>query len=574
MTYTVSDQRESINNIFFDYFAKLAAAPGGIAKLRELILQLAVQGKLAPQNPEDEPASVLLERIKAEKARLVKEGKIRKSEPQPQVVEDEVPYAVPKGWEIVRLGDVVNYNGRQKIDPKNIPKDAWLLELEDIEKDTSRIVQRLSAGKRNPQSTKSSFKKGDVLYGKLRPYLNKVIVADEDGYCTTEIVPICIYSGLIPKYLMFSLKSPEFIDYVNYKSYGMKMPRLGTNDAISAILPLPPLPEQHRIVEKVDMLMKLCDELESREAMQREKQAKLGIAAITSLTEAEDSEAFADAWVRLCNEFDLIFDTPENVALLRQAVLQLAVQGKLVPQNPEDEPASVLLERIKVEKTRLEKEGKIKKMKPLPPVAEEEMTYVVPKGWEWVRLGELGEFLGGSTPSKNRSDFWNGDIPWVSPKDMKTKYIHTTELMISKKALENSRLRLIPKNSILIVARSGILKRILPVSINKIECTVNQDLKVIIPYHNVYSEYVHLMLKGHENFILQKLVKGGMTVQSLKYSEFELQPFPLPPLAEQQRIIEKVDTLMKLCDKLEAQIQKRQDMQIKLIDSVVAHIAA
>ncbi len=284
MSDAVSGRQEKSTDILFEEFNTVVSTPGGVAKIRELILSLAVQGKLVPQSPADEPASVLLERIAAEKKRLVKEGKIKKTKPLPPVRDDEVPYSAPAGWEHVRLDEVVDYNGRQKTEPKNIPKDAWLLELEDIEKDTSRIVQRLSAGERNPQSTKSAFRSGDVLYGKLRPYLNKVIVADSDGYCTTEIAPIIIYCNIAPEYLKYALKRPEFLDYVNSKSHCMKMPRLGAKDAINTILPLPPLPEQHRIVEKVDALMALCDDLETQIRKRQEILTKLTESVITGLT--------------------------------------------------------------------------------------------------------------------------------------------------------------------------------------------------------------------------------------------------------------------------------------------------
>jgi len=154
-------------------------------------------------------------------------------------------------------------NGAKKVSSSEIPEDAWLLGLEDIEKDTSRIIQRVTFKDKRSKSTKAKFEEGDVLYGKLRPYLNKVIVADKDGFCTTEIVPLKGYYGLFPKYLMYALKRPEFLEYVNSKTYGINLPRLGTEDARSALIPLPPLEEQKRIVAKVDQLMALCDELEA-----------------------------------------------------------------------------------------------------------------------------------------------------------------------------------------------------------------------------------------------------------------------------------------------------------------------
>ena len=236
----------------------------GIKKLRELILELAVRGKLVPQDANDEPASVLLERIAAEKAQLVKEGKLKKQKPLLEIGEDEKPFELPESWLWVRLNEIADYNGRPNIDPVKIDNETWLLDLEDIEKDTSKLIYRAKYSERDSKSSKSTFKKGDVLYGKLRPYLNKVIVADDDGICTTEIVAIVPSEAIYAEFLKYLLKSPTFLNYVNSLMYGVKMPRLGTEDALQSVHSLPPLKEQHRIVAKVDELMALCEQLKTR----------------------------------------------------------------------------------------------------------------------------------------------------------------------------------------------------------------------------------------------------------------------------------------------------------------------
>ncbi|WP_454825726.1 hypothetical protein [Paraburkholderia xenovorans] len=197
------------------HFDTAFAAPDGIKKLRELILTLAMKGRLVPQDVNDQPASEVLLEIEAEKQRLSKEGKIKKSNPLPPVTEKEKPYVLPQGWEWARLQCFSDYNGRPNIDPSQIDDDAWLLDLEDIEKETSRLICRARYCQRESKSTKSIFKKGDVLYGKLRPYLDKVLVADSDGVCTTEIVPIVPTKALIPEFLRWLLKRPDFLCHVN-----------------------------------------------------------------------------------------------------------------------------------------------------------------------------------------------------------------------------------------------------------------------------------------------------------------------------------------------------------------------
>ncbi len=247
-----------------------------LTKLKQAILSEAVQGKLVPQNPSDESAVELLKKIKKEKEKLIKEGKIRKGKDLPAISDDEIPYELPKGWVWCRLGDVCEYGSSEKIESKNISPETWILDLEDIEKTTSKLLIKKRFKDYRSKSTKNIFSKGDVLYGKLRPYLDKVIIADENGVCTTEIIPLRIYKNLIiNKYFRYFLKSPDFLDYVNSLTYGVKMPRLGTTDGKMALFPLPPLVEQRRIVEKVDALMKFCDELELRIKENREGSERL-----------------------------------------------------------------------------------------------------------------------------------------------------------------------------------------------------------------------------------------------------------------------------------------------------------
>lgn len=232
-------------------------------QIRQSILQYAVQGKLVEQNHQDEPASELLKRIKAQKEQLIKDGKIKKEKPLPPITQDEIPYALPQGWQWVRLGNVVNYGSTGTIDSReNLNENTWILDLEDIEKESSKLLVKNIIKNKSFNSSKKIFKKGDVLYGKLRPYLDKVIVAEENGICTTEIIPLRIYYGIDSYYLKWFLKSPMFIQYVNQLTYGVKMPRLGTEDGKNALFALPPLAEQKRIVAKVEELLNLVNKLE------------------------------------------------------------------------------------------------------------------------------------------------------------------------------------------------------------------------------------------------------------------------------------------------------------------------
>ena len=241
-------------------------------KLKKSVLQEAIQGKLVPQLAEEGTAQELLEQIKAEKEKLVKEGKLKKSALNDSgifrgddnkyyekigkkivCIEDEVPFEIPNSWVWVRLGAIVDFSKSQTISSSMLDMDSWILDLEDIEKDSGRLLQKKRMKDLLSKSDKHLFCKGNVLYSKLRPYLNKVIVADEDGACTTEILAFD-FGHIYNKYAQAYLMSPFFVDYANSDSYGIKMPRLGSKRGNNALFPLPPFKEQQRIVAQIEKL--------------------------------------------------------------------------------------------------------------------------------------------------------------------------------------------------------------------------------------------------------------------------------------------------------------------------------
>ena len=247
-------------------------------QLKKSILQMAVQGKLVPQDPSDEPASVLLERIRAEKERLIKEGKIKRDKNESVIfrrdnshyeklgseencIDDEIPFDIPDNWEWVRLGTVSTYTQtKKKINAKDADPNMWGLDLEDIEKG-GRLLVKHKVGERKAIGDKTFFEKGDILYSKLRPYLLKVLVADEDGICTPEIVPFKVYGGIVAEYLVAYLQSPYVDSTINAATYGIKMPRAGTETMTALLVPLPPLSEQQRIVNRIKSLIPIIESM-------------------------------------------------------------------------------------------------------------------------------------------------------------------------------------------------------------------------------------------------------------------------------------------------------------------------
>jgi type I restriction enzyme S subunit len=554
---------------FFENLNLLCEAPNSIEKLRELILQLAVMGKLVPQDPNDELASVLLEKIKAEKRKLsIKEN------PLPLIENKETPFGIPQSWEWVRLGEVINYNGAQKISSGDLPDDAWILDLEDIEKNTSKILNRAHFKDKKSKSTKAEFKKGNVLYGKLRPYLNKVVVADEDGYCTTEIVPLSIYTDIDPYYLMYTLKRPDFLEYVNSKTYGTKMPRLGTEDARKSLLPLPPLTEQKRIVSKVDELMVLCDKLEARRQKKQELQSKLNSAALDRMLSAENQEEFEQYWQRICENFDLLYDNPENVGKLKQAILQLAVQGKLVEQNPEDEPASVLIEKIEMEKKKLLNEGKIQKAKNSQAVDVEEIPYNIPNGWLWIRFGNIAPHIeaGWSPMCEKRpkeGEEWGvlkiSAVSWNVFNPSENKALPSNLNPRPEYEVKPNDFLMSRANTSELVGKSVIVEETTPK-------LMISDKVLRLFFSSFASHKFYNLFNNSQTARFYYAKEASGTSSSMKNISREViynMPVPLPPLNEQKRIVEKVEQLMGLCDELEAKLRKSREDSEKLMEMVV-----
>ena len=384
-------------------------------QLKNSILQMAVQGKLVPQDPNDEPASVLLERIRAEKEQLIKEGKIKKEKNpsvifrgadnlpyekvgknEPICIADEMPFDIPESWEWVRLGTISTYaETKKKINAQDADPNLWGLDLEDIEKGGQLISQK-TVGERKAVGDKTIFKCGDILYSKLRPYLLKILVAPNNGICTPEIVPFNLYGKINAYYIVEFLKSPYVDQVINSVTYGVKMPRVGTETMTSLLVPLPPISEQARIVARL----------------------KCVLSAVQSYNTAYDKGE------KLTTEFPI---------QLKKSILQYAVQGKLVPQDPADEPASVLLERIRTEKEQLIKEGKIKrdkhesvifrrdnsyyeKVDGIELCIDDEIPFEIPKNWEWCRLGTVLQKLTDGTHSTPK--YAASGIPFISVKDI------------------------------------------------------------------------------------------------------------------------------------------------------------
>ncbi len=475
-------------DLFFANFGYLADAPKGVKKLRELILQLAIQGKLVQQDPNDESASKLLERIKAEKVKLLKGKKIKMIEPLPPVSPNEAPYELPKGWEWSRIGEISleilggGTPSKQNAEywDGNIP---WA-SVKDLSKKKfldNTIDHITEAGLKG--SSTNLIPPGRVIVC-TRMGLGKVVINRVATSINQDLKALTISDKIDIDYFY------NFYLTQNIQGSGMTVSGIRQEALLLIPVPIPPLPEQKRIVTKVDQLMVLCDELETRQQKKKQKLVNLNNAALDRLLTARELDDLPNAWNLIRGNFDFLYTVPETITKLRQAILQLAVQGKLVPQDPNDEPAAVLLAKIKAEKERLVKEKKIKEVDPLPPVTADDAPYELPKGWEWTRLVEIGQIIGGGTPSSSNPEFFaDKGIPWLTPADLygiKSKYISRGKRYLTELGLRKSSAQLMPKGTILFSSRAPIGY----VAIVQNQVSTNQGFKSCVPFIPEMNEYI------------------------------------------------------------------------------------
>ncbi|HAI1305408.1 TPA: restriction endonuclease subunit S [Escherichia fergusonii] len=544
----------------------------GIKKLRELILELAVRGKLVPQDPNDEPASELLKRIAAEKAELVKQGKIKKQKPLPEISEEEKPFELPEGWEwtrLINLGIWALGSGFPNVVQGSTDKEILMCKVSDMnlegnEKFIFSTKNTISKNLADEYKIKIS-EPGTIIFPKIGGAIatNKRRILVQDTAIDNNCLGIKPCDAISGEWFYLILNT---LDMSKYQS-GTSIPAINQSVIGSIPIALPSLKMQEKIVSYVITLMSLCDQLEQQSLTSLDAHQQLVETLLGTLTDSQNAEELAENWARISEHFDTLFTTEASVDALKQTILQLAVMGKLVPQDPNDEPASELLKRIAQEKAQLVKEGKIKKQKPLPPISDEEKPFELPEGWEWIRLGNIGEVKGGGTPSKNNSDFWKGNIPWVSPKDMKVNYISKSQLNISKEAVLESSVHLIPENSLIFVVRGMILAHTFPVAITKKEVTINQDMKAIST-NQLNTDFLIYLLKANETRVICLVDRSSHGTCKLVSDKLFNLVLPLPPLEEQFRITERINMLLAYCDRLKNYINLKKQTQLHLADAL------
>ncbi|TGK87956.1 restriction endonuclease subunit S [Leptospira bourretii] len=562
----------TLNPLLQTHFDTALEHPNGIKKLRELILTLAMQGKLVEQNPNDQPASELLKEIQEEKARLVAEGKIKKSEALPAVKEEEKPFTIPNGWVWIRLGDVLEMINGRAFKPTdwtangipivriqnlnnlsagfNYCKEELVDERHIISDDTILISWSGTPG--------TSF--GAFIWKRGKAALNQHIFKCRQ-YC--EIFR--------DKYLINTINSRlDHLISMAQGAVGLKHITKGTLEFL--VLGLPPLAEQKRIVEKIDELFLLCDELEILKKSKDSKRKDLHQSVITQMLEADSQESFQKHFQFLTTHFHELYSVKENVKELRKAVLQLAVMGKLVPQDPKDQQASELLKEIQAEKARLVAEGKVKKSEALPAVKEEEKPFVIPKGWEWVRLGELmtSGLKNGYSPKETKSSVNTMKVLTLS-STTKATFDPSFFKYADYQNLDNE---FFVKDGDFLIQRGNSIDYVGIVALveNCKEDVLYPDLIMkfrLFEKLNLRMFHKFMVSLYARNYFQSQASGTSGTMPKINQPVVSKFPLPLPPLAEQKRIVEKVDQLLALCDELEERIGKAEEKRGEILEGMV-----
>jgi type I restriction enzyme S subunit len=543
----------------------------GVKKLRELILDLALRGLLVPQDCYEEAAVKQIERFKVEKSRLILSGALRKEKSLHQIEANEVGFELPSGWEVARLA-TVSVLITKGTTPTSVgfqfeSTGVSFIKIENIDDgvvDRASISQYISE-ETNQALSRSRLESGDLLFS-IAGTIGKIALVRPDDLPANTNQALAIIRGTAPVFV------PEFLRYAldsfvaaktRDKARGGAMPNVSLGDLSVLVAPIPPIQEQHRIVAKVDELMALCDQLEAQQADAIEAHKTLVTTLLDALTKATEQEGFDAAWARVAEHFDTLFTTEWSVDRLEQTILQLAARGLLVKQDPNDEPASELLERMLREKAHLVESKLIRKRKPLDAIDESEWPYAIPKGWAYSRLDDLGDWGAGATPSRKGSGLYDGDIPWFKSGELNADVIVDSEEHVTEKALETCSLRLNQAGDVLVAMYGATIGK---ASILGVQATTNQAVCAGTVFGDFFNRYLLLLLRTYRQRLIQ--MGAGGAQPNISREKIIAVVVPVPPLAEQHRIVAKVDELMALCNQLKSVVREAQQTQLSLADTI------
>ncbi len=487
-------------------------------ELKSSILQLAIQGKLVEQRPEEGTAEELYQQIQEEKQQLIKEGKIKKEKPLSEIADDEIPFDIPESWKCVRLRNVVFNRGQ--VTPNTTFSYIDIGSIDNKKQCLSNDENIIEASKA-PSRARKMVEIGDILYSTVRPYLHNMCIIDRSfshtPIASTGFAVMACYDGIYNKYLFYYLMSPAFDAYANdtENAKGVTYPAINDDKLYRAVIAVPPFAEQKRIVAKIEELLPYIDRYEQ-------------------------------AWSKL-EDFNKRFPVD-----MQKSILQMSIQGKLVEQRPEEGTGEELYQQIQAKKQKLIKEGKIKKEKPLPEIAEDEVPFDIPETWKWVRFADMMNSMstGPFGSMLHKSDYIPDGIPLVNPANIiNGKIVASNKMMISESTAKRLETYTLHKG-MLVMGRRGEMGRCAIVSENEDGWLCGTGSFFMMPSPFLSPEYIRMFFST----VYAKAFLGGesvgTTMSNLNHKILSKMPVPLPPLAEQKRIVARLEELLPLCDRL------------------------
>src|SRR6185312_1927899 len=528
--------------------------------LRELILSLALRGLLVPQSCSDESAEKLLTRSRQHCTHQMEAGCTKREKSALPVTNQEMRFVLPKQWTWCRIVDTGEYVNGLAFKPSDWGNSGRpIIRIQNLSgraQDFNRTTKEVDAS--------VIVRSGDILVS-WSATLDAFVWSGEEGVLNQHIFRVTPSLLVDKKFLYWLLKGVIRELAASDHAHGLLMSHINRGPFLAYPVAIPPAAEQARIVARVEELMRLCDALEAHGRLQDEQHARLVATLFDALAASASAEELAENWQRIAAHFDLLLDRPEAVDALEQAILQLAVRGLLVPQDPTDEPASKLLQRISMEKDLLIAEGKIKRAKSLPPITDEEKPFELPAQWEWIRVASVGATQTGGTPASNKPEYFDGNFPFIGPGQITPSgEILPPEKFISE--LGRAESAVAEPGDILMVCIGG--------SIGKCAATpfptaFNQQINSIRPLL-ASGEFILTAMTTSDFVSAVVSTATGSATPIISKGKWDLLLLPLPPLAEQHRIVARVEQLRRLCAELRGRLQQARVTQSRLADALVS----
>ncbi|RTL35857.1 MAG: restriction endonuclease subunit S [Burkholderiales bacterium] len=556
----------------------LATAPGGVERLREFILSLAVQGKLTSQGCDDEPASALLERIRGRKLRLIASGAIKQGKQSPELDDAEPMFELPKGWTWVSLGELCSYIQRGKGPAYAEQSEHKVISQKcvrwyGLDLAPARFVTPESLAKYEPIRF---LRAGDLLWNSTGTgTIGRACVVptelDDAGLVADSHVTVVRPLEVNSVFLWRWIQSPFVqIEIEGSASGTTNQIELNTSTVVSQPVPLPPLAEQARIVARVDELMRLCDALEAKGRLEAEQHARLLGALLAMLTDSSTPEELAANWQRVADNFDLLLDRPEAVDALEETILLLAVRGLLVTQDETEEPAIESLRRLRAQRAKEEQASRSRRADSVEAEAAEEPPFALPTGWAWAKAQDLTSPLSIITYGVLKPEWVEVGVPTVRVQDIQAGRLLTNQVAQCAPARAEKFARTKLSEGDLLIAKDGATlgkTAFVPKALEGGNITQHVLRFSIAPDFN--REYVRLVIDSPHGQVWMRGETQGVALPGVNVGDFRRMPIPIPPIAEQARIVARVSELRLLCTNLRQCLARSSATQTVLAGALI-----